>query len=114
METREAFQLLTLASARDGRTVDAAVAAVWADDLSDVALSDAVAAARAHYRETSDWLMPSHIRTGIARIKRQREIEESRRRAMRPIEPARNTFPGREAWDAMVATAIRKESGGDA
>lgn len=61
METREAFQLLTLASARDGRTVDAAVAAVWADDLADVTLSDAVAAARDHYRESSTWLMPSHI-----------------------------------------------------
>lgn len=114
METREAFQLLTLASARDGRTVDAAVAAVWADDLEDVAIADAVAAARYHYRETSDWLMPSHIRAGIARIKRQREIEDARHRAMKPLEPARNTFPGREAWNAMVAEAIRNEGGGDA
>lgn len=112
METREAFQLLTLASARDGRTVDAAVAAVWADDLSDVALPDAVAAARDHYRESSDWLMPAHVRAGIARIARQREIEASRQRAMRPIEPARRTFPGREAWDEMVAQAI-KENGSD-
>lgn len=61
METREAFQLLTLASARDGRTVDAAVATVWADDLAEVSLADGVTAARAHYRESSDWLMPAHI-----------------------------------------------------
>lgn len=61
METREAFQLLTLASARDGRTVDAAVATVWADDLQDVSLADAVTAARAHYRDSSDWLMPAHV-----------------------------------------------------
>lgn len=61
METKEAFKLLTLASARDGRTVDVAVAAVWADDLADVSLMDAVNAAKSHYRESSAWLMPSHI-----------------------------------------------------
>ena len=75
METREAFQLLTLASARDGRTVDAAVAAVWADDLSDVTLAEAVAVARDHYRESSAWLMPAHI---IDRLK-------SKRRSMLPL-----------------------------
>lgn len=69
METREAFQLLTLASARDGRTVDVSVAAVWADDLADVTLADAVSAARDHYRESSTWLMPSHI---IDRLKSMR------------------------------------------
>ena len=61
MDTREAFQLLTLASARDGRTVDAAVASVWADDLIGVSLADAVEAARDHYRESTAWLMPAHV-----------------------------------------------------
>lgn len=69
MEMREAFQLLTLASARDGRTVDAAVAAVWADDLAGVTLTDAVTAAREHYRESTTWLMPAHI---IGRLKAER------------------------------------------
>lgn len=36
-------------------------AAVWADDLSDVSLADAVAAAREHYRSSTDYLMPVHI-----------------------------------------------------
>ena len=75
METREAFQLLTLASARDGRTVDAAVAAVWADDLAEVTLTDAVTAARDHYRESTAWLMPAHI---IERL-------QSKRRAALPL-----------------------------
>jgi len=69
VEIKEAFQLLTLASARDGRTVDVEVASVWADDLRDVSLADAVAAARDHYRETSEWLMPSHV---IKRIRDKR------------------------------------------
>mgnify|MGYP003576915771 CR=1 FL=1 len=71
MEIREAFQLLTLASARDGRTVDAAVAAVWADDLADVSLDDAVAAAKAHYQASTAWLMPAHVIEHVAQQKRQ-------------------------------------------
>lgn len=35
MTPKEAWQLLTIASARDGRTVDKAVATVWASDLMD-------------------------------------------------------------------------------
>lgn len=66
---REAFQLLTLASARDGRTVDVELATVWADDLSGVSLQDAVLAARAHYRQSDKWLMPVHI---LAEVKRNR------------------------------------------
>jgi hypothetical protein len=61
MEEREAFQLLTLASARDGRTVSQATARVWASDLERVSLEDAVAAAQLHYRESTDWLMPAHV-----------------------------------------------------
>lgn len=75
MNTQEAFQLLTLASARDGRTVDVAVASVWADDLADVSLLDAVAAARAHYRESDAWLMPAHVIRGV----------QSARRAVLPV-----------------------------
>ena len=61
MEEREAFQLLTLASARDGRTVSQATARVWASDLERVALVDAIQAAQLHYRESTDWLMPAHV-----------------------------------------------------
>lgn len=66
METREAFQLLTLASARDGRTVDVELAAVWADDLRDVTLAEATQAARDHYRESTAWLMPAHVLQRVA------------------------------------------------
>ena len=70
MDEREAFQLLTLASARDGRTVSQAVARVWADDLSRVSLEDAVVAARLHYQESTDWLLPAHV---VRNVKRSHE-----------------------------------------
>ena len=61
MDTREAFQLLTLASAFDGRTVDRETATVWAEVLADVSLTDATEAMKAHYREEGRWMMPAHV-----------------------------------------------------
>jgi hypothetical protein len=85
MNLQEAFQLLTLASARDGRTVDKEVAIVWADDLAHVNLTDAVEAARMHYRETTTWLMPGHV---IANVKKIHESEARRARIQRQLNPA--------------------------
>ena len=68
VDEREAFQLLTLASARDGRTVSQAVARVWAGDLEGIALGDAVQAQQLHYRESTDWLLPVHVIRGVKRL----------------------------------------------
>lgn len=71
MNEPEAFQLLTLASARDGRTVSQSVAAVWAADLWDVSFEDGDAALRMHFRESpGTYLAPGHI---IAQVKRARQ-----------------------------------------
>lgn len=72
MVEHEAFQLLTLASARDGRTVSASVARVWASDLSGIALPDAVAAVQQHFRESTDWLLPAHVVRNVARLRESR------------------------------------------
>jgi hypothetical protein len=84
MDLREAFQLLTLASARDGRTVDQAVAAVWAKDLERVDLDVAVEAATIHYRESPDWLMPVHVIRNARRVLEAREREARIRRQLEP------------------------------
>lgn len=87
MDLREAFQLLTLASARDGRTVDREVALVWAEDLKFVLLADAVEAATLHYRETTDWMMPSHVITNVRRLRERRERDERIRAQLEPPKP---------------------------
>lgn len=87
METKEAFKLLTLASARDGRTVDAAVAAVWADDLADVSFMDAVEAAKAHYRESSKWLMPAHVIERVNLMNRRKNVKQFQALTMSPEIP---------------------------
>lgn len=42
---------------------------MWADDLADVDLQDAVDAAREHYRNSGGWLMPAHIVAGVKRAR---------------------------------------------
>jgi hypothetical protein len=89
MKESEAFQLLTLASARDGRKVSQSVARVWADDLARIDIDVAVEAATLHYRESSDWLMPAHV---IRNSKRVLEARERAARIRRQLEPEVRQF----------------------
>jgi hypothetical protein len=101
MNEPEAFQLLTLASARDGRKVSPSVAKVWAGDLARVDLDVAVEAASMHYQESSDWLMPSHV---IRNAKRVLEARDRAARIRRQLEPEVRVFSdeGIEAYWAEV------------
>lgn len=94
----EAFQLLTLASARDNRSVTPEVAAVWADDLHDVTAEEGREALRAHYREKPDvWLMPGHIVEQAKRLRRDRERAARVRASLTPKEEeAVSRLPNRE------------------
>lgn len=87
MNLKEAWQLLTLASARDGRTVDKEVAIVWADDLAHITIQEAAEAARMHYQQSTAWMMPAHVIANVKRIRERVAREESVRRQLTP-EPA--------------------------
>jgi hypothetical protein len=102
MNEPEAFQLLTLASARDGRKVSPSVAKVWAGDLARVDLDVAVEAATLHYQESSDWLMPAHV---IRNSKRVLEARERAARLRRQLEPEVREFSdeGIKSYWAEVA-----------
>jgi hypothetical protein len=101
MNEPEAFQLLTLASARDGRKVSPSVAKVWAGDLARVDLDVAVEAATLHYRESSEWLMPVHV---IRNARRVLEARERVARLRRQLEPEVREFSdeGIKAYWATV------------
>jgi len=79
MNEPEAFKLLTLASARDNRTVDQAIAKVWATDLARIDYNLAVEALTLHYSETTDWLLPAHVIRCANRITTKRRLEEQHR-----------------------------------
>lgn len=79
MNEPEAFKLLTLASARDNRTVDQPTAKVWATDLKAIDYDEAVAALSLHYSESTDWLMPAHVVRCVTRLRTKRALEDQHR-----------------------------------
>jgi hypothetical protein len=111
----EAFQLLTLASARDNRTVSQSVAKVWAADLEQIPLPIAIEALTLHYREQPDkWLQPGHVVAGARRV-RERHERERRIAGQRAIEPNQITLD-RAEFDRLTneaAEAARKRKEGE-
>lgn len=110
MNTDELTMLLARIQVIDNRQVDALTIEAWTPLMSRIDYADAVQAVNHHFTNSTDYLQPAHIRAGVARVRSDREREESRQRAMRPIEPSRNTFPGREVFNAMVQQAIAEQA----
>ena len=102
MNEQEAFKLLTLASARDGRTVTQSVAAIWANDLDRVNLTDAAEALTLHYRESTAWAMPHHIIAGVRRVRDAYDREQRKLRAL----PAPNVVTIPDDFAEMTRKAL--------
>jgi len=64
--------VLTKAAAYDRRTIGRAEVMAWYEALGDVDLADALEAVADHYAESTDWLMPAHVRRLTAEIGRER------------------------------------------
>jgi hypothetical protein len=76
MTIEETIDVLAGAAAFDRRTVGEADAIAWHATIGDLRFDDCQAAVIAHYRETSDWLMPAHVRQRVRAI-RARRIEDA-------------------------------------
>lgn len=72
MTIDEAVDLLTAAAAFDRRTVGEADAIAWHAAVGDLTLNDCRAAVVAHYTETTEWLMPAHVRGRVKEIRAKR------------------------------------------
>lgn len=72
MTPAEAAELLTIAAAFDRRTVGKADAIAWADALHGLRVEDCASAVRAHFAESTDWLMPATVRAGVKRVRAER------------------------------------------
>lgn len=83
MNLSETAVLLGLAAARDQRTVGETDVRAWHEDLEDIDFDDARQAITRHYRESTDRLMPAHVRRLVAEIvrERRREVREAREAA---------------------------------
>jgi len=96
MTPEEIGDVLGLAAARDRRTVGESDILAWLGDLDGITFDEAREAIRRHYRQTDDWLMPSHV------LQHVRVIREEQRRAARRNRPA---LPGPYADDSDARAA---------
>ena len=75
MKATEAAALLTVAAAFDNRKPDADAAQAWALALDGLRFEDCRDAIVAHYRASSEWLMPATVRTEVKRVRSKRIAE---------------------------------------
>lgn len=105
MNRSETALLLGAIAARDQRTVGEADVLAWLEDLGDLPFEDTRAAVRRHFRDSTDRIMPAHIR-------RQVRIIRDERRASTEVEalpPGRfEDDPDRDQRIARNIEKIRK------
>jgi len=72
MTPEEVAALLKQIAARDNRRTGPETIAAWLEDLDGLAYDDCREAVRRHFRESTDWLMPAHIRRHVGAIREER------------------------------------------
>lgn len=72
MNARDVSQVLAKAAAFDNRTIGEAEILVWLEAIGDLPLEDALTAVTRHYRESTEWLKPVHVREQVLAIRNER------------------------------------------
>ncbi len=72
MTPEETGRLLARAALYDNRKVDTPTVIAWHHILGDVPYPDCEQALAAHYAESTDWLMPAHVRRRVMEIRNKR------------------------------------------
>lgn len=119
MTLEETGELLAHAALVDNRKTDPAIVIAWHSILGDLPYADCEEAVRAHYAETSNWLMPAHVRNRVKEARRQRifdagipapppELLDSPRAYGAALQAAATAIAdGRDPDSAMQAIASR-------
>lgn len=81
MNMTETSKLLTIASLIDNRAVSPELVQVWQGLLDDIEFQDAVAAVKEHYRTSTKWLMPAHLRELVTAARREARQAPDREKA---------------------------------
>jgi hypothetical protein len=72
MNAEQAGQVLAKCASYDRRKTGDADTIAWYQAIGDLAYDDCIAAVIAHYGETTDWIMPAHVRERVREIRRNR------------------------------------------
>jgi hypothetical protein len=83
MNRSESAQALSVAAAYDNRTIGETNVMAWADALADLRLTDVIDAIKAHYRDTTEFVQPAHIRPKVRNLRDRRIMD-----AVIPAPPA--------------------------
>jgi len=75
MTPEETGRLLASAALIDNRKVDTATVIAWTRVLGDLPYRDCEEALATHHAESTEWLMPAHIRTRVMEARRQRILD---------------------------------------
>lgn len=105
MTRSEIALLLGAIAARDQRTVGDTDVLAWHEDLDDIDFDDARQAVRLHFRDSTDRIMPAHIRR-LARIVRE---ERAKSAITKTLPPGRfEDDPSRTERIAKGAAKVRQ------
>lgn len=85
MNRSETALLLGAIAARDQRTVGETDVLAWHEDLGDLPFEDCRAAVSRHFRDSTDRIMPAHIRRQVRIIRDERRASE----AVKALPPGR-------------------------
>ena len=72
MNAEETGRVLAKCASYDRRKIGDTDVIAWFQVLGDLPYDDCIAAVVAHYGETTDWIMPAHIRQRVKEIRKQR------------------------------------------
>lgn len=93
MNIRETTELLTRAQLIDNRRVEEATVLAWHELVDDIDFAPAVEAVRLHFRESTAYLVPAHVRKNVDRILYAAEQPEDE--YGNPLEPDRAALAAR-------------------
>ena len=106
MTPEETVDLLTVAAAFDPRTVGEGDAMAWHAVVGDLDFTDAKHAVIGHYTDTTDRIMPAHVRIRVRAMRRDRLARE-----VAPAPPPELTdTPGR--YQAALQADVRRIADG--
>lgn len=99
MTPAETARVLAKCAAYDQRTVGEADVMAWHENIGDLDYGDAMEAVRRHYRESTERIMPAHVRQSCRAIRNERRrLETHEARAL----------PGRFEDDAIRDLRINR------
>lgn len=96
MNAEETGRVLAKCASYDRRKIGDADVIAWFQVLGDLPYNDCIAAVVAHYTDSTDWIMPAHVR------RRVRDIRDARLEATEVPEPPRELAGNPPAWRAAL------------